>query len=309
MIESLSRRRFLQISAATFGTGAIGSHAGLSLPLFPQAGAFAESDGPATGNVEKIATYCEMCGWFCGAIAHIRDDRLWKLQGNPLDPGCRGRLCPRGTAGIGAHYDPDRLQSPLIRVGDRGELRWKVATWDEALDHIADKMKVIAEKYGPESIALWNHGSGGRFIHHVLRAYGCINTVMPSYAQCRGARDVGYELTFGDGDRHAGNHGHRQHEVPRADRLSPRREHAQHAGAGVRAGHREQGDDHRGRPASFRGREQGEALAADQARHGHGAAAGLDQRARHGGSLRQGVRRGVRTWLRPVRLLHRRQHP
>ena len=121
----------------------------------------------------------------------------WK--GILIDPGCRGRLCPRGTAGVGAHYDPDRLQSPLIRVGERGEERWKVATWDEAFDYIVGKMKGIAAEYGPESIGLWNHGSGGRFIYHVLRAWGCINMVMPSYAQCRGARDVGYELTYGTG--------------------------------------------------------------------------------------------------------------
>jgi len=194
MVKGVSRRRFLQISAATFGTGAIGSH--ISLPLLPP-GAFAASDGPATGDVKKIATYCEMCGWFCGAIAHVRDDRLWKLEGNPIDPGCRGRLCPRGTAGVGAHYDPDRLQAPLIRVGNRGQLRWKTASWDEALDYVAERMEDVAAKYGRESIALWNHGSGGRFIHHVLRAYGCINMVMPSFAQCRGARDVGYKLTYG----------------------------------------------------------------------------------------------------------------
>ena len=189
MTDDYSRRRFLKISAATFGAGAIGGLPGCG---------FGENRNLATGNVETIPTYCEMCGWFCGATAHIRDGKLWKLEGNPLDPGCRGRLCPRGTAGVGAHYDPDRLQAPLMRVGNRGDQRWSVVTWDEALGYIADKMETIAAEYGPEAIALWNHGSGGRFIYHVMRAYGCINMVMPSFAQCRGARDVGYRLTFGD---------------------------------------------------------------------------------------------------------------
>lgn len=189
MTDDLSRRRFLKISAATFGAGAVGTQ-------FTGCGFFGGGE-PATGNVEKITTYCEMCGWFCGAIGHVRDGKLWKLEGNPIDPGCRGRLCPRGTAGVGAHYDPDRLQAPLIRVGERGEQKWKVATWDEALDYVADKLKEVAAKYGPETVGLWNHGSGGRFIYHILRAWGCINMVQPSYAQCRGSRDVGYELTFG----------------------------------------------------------------------------------------------------------------
>ena len=38
---------------------------------------------------------------------------LWKIEGNPDDPLSRGRLCPRGTGGIGLHYDPDRLRTPL----------------------------------------------------------------------------------------------------------------------------------------------------------------------------------------------------
>ena len=120
MVDNLSRRQFLKITAGTFGATAAG-------PLHLGCG-----KSPSTAKVEKIATFCEMCGWFCGAIAHVRDDKLWKLEGNPIDPGCRGRLCTRGTAGVGAHYDPDRLQAPLIRVGERGELRWQVATWDEA---------------------------------------------------------------------------------------------------------------------------------------------------------------------------------
>ena len=77
----------------------------------------------------------------------------------------------------------------------------------------------------------------------------------------------------------ARTHGHRQHEVPGPHRHAPRREHAQHAGAGVRAGHRQQGDHHRGRPALLGGREQGQVLAADQARHRHGARPRVDERA------------------------------
>ena len=87
MIHDLSRRRFLKISTATFGAGAVGG-----LPL---GCGFGESGDLASGSVQKIPTFCEMCGWFCGAIAHVRDGQLWKLEGNPLDPGCRGGSAPK----------------------------------------------------------------------------------------------------------------------------------------------------------------------------------------------------------------------
>jgi thiosulfate reductase/polysulfide reductase chain A len=191
-MDHISRRRFLKISAATFGAAAAASH--LTSPS-----TFALGSRPPAGKVEKIPTFCEMCFWRCGGIAYVRDGKLWKFEGNPKDPLSKGRLCPRGTGAVGVHYDPDRLQKPLIRRGERGKEEWTAVTWDEALDHIAEKMKKIAAEHGPESVALLKHGIGVRFIEHVLKAYGMINTAAPSFAQCRGPRDIGHVLTYGTG--------------------------------------------------------------------------------------------------------------
>ncbi len=140
-----------------------------------------------------------MCFWRCGGIAYVRDGKLWKFEGNPKDPQSNGRLCPRGTGAVGAHYDPDRLQKPLIRVGARGSQEWKAVTWDEAITYIAERMQKIKAEHGPESLALFNHGFGQRFFQHVLKSWGVINVAGPSYAQCRGPRDTGFMLTFGAG--------------------------------------------------------------------------------------------------------------
>lgn len=186
-----SRRKFLQISSATFGTAAVATSLGYfsdTKKLFGK-----EIEEP----VKKTATYCNICFWKCGAIAYSKGNKLWKIEGNPLDPLSNGRLCPRGTGGIGVSSDPNRLKSPLIRVGKRGEEEWKVVTWDEALNFIADKMKTIKTNYGPESVAFFAHGIGGNFLKHTLKAYGTPNITAPSFAQCRGPREVGFELTLG----------------------------------------------------------------------------------------------------------------
>jgi len=191
-MQTVNRRRFLKISAATVGAAA-------AVPVLQGAASRAGATGPAAGKVTTIPTYCEMCFWKCGGIAHLRDGKLWKFEGNPLDPMSRGRLCPRGTGAPGTHYDPDRLKRPLIRSGERGKDEWKTVTWGEALDYVAERMKKIAAEHGPEAIALWKHGTGARFFEHVMRAYGCINKAAPSFAQCRGPRDVGNLLTWGTG--------------------------------------------------------------------------------------------------------------
>ncbi len=152
----------------------------------------------SAGGVRTIPTYCDICFWKCGAIAYVKDGQLWKIEGNPEDPLSRGRLCPRGTGGVGAHYDPDRLKVPLLRQSVRGDEKWVEVTWDEALDYIADKMKKIKAQYGAEAMAMFSHGIGGTFLKHTLKAYGSPNIAAPSFAQCRGPRDVGFKLTFGE---------------------------------------------------------------------------------------------------------------
>ncbi len=189
-MNTLSRRRFLKITASALAAAGVAGRLG---------GAVAgRVEKTVRAGVRKVPTFCDLCFWKCGAIATVRDGKLWKIEGNPADPLCRGRLCPRGTGGVGAHDDPDRLRAPLIRTGARGAERWQEVTWDEALDAIAQRMQRIKAEHGPEAMALFAHGLGGGFFRHTFRAYGTPNIAEPAFAQCRGARDVGFDLTFGD---------------------------------------------------------------------------------------------------------------
>jgi len=195
-MNSLSRRRFLKISGATITAAA----AVTSLSsVVKGAKKIDEKTGKPIKGIQKIPTYCDVCFWKCGAVAYLRDGELWKIEGNPDDPLSNGRLCPRGTGGIGAHYSTDRIKRPLVRKNERGEDKWVEVTWDEALEYIATKMIKIKREYGPESMALFSHGVGGTFLKHTMKAYGTGNMTAPSFAQCRGPREVGFEMTFGEG--------------------------------------------------------------------------------------------------------------
>jgi thiosulfate reductase/polysulfide reductase chain A len=192
-MNSLSRRKFLKISGATIATAAVVTSSAKT--VFKGADQLNKN---SVKGIRKIPTYCDICFWKCGAIAYVKDGRLWKIEGNPEDPLSKGRLCPRGTGGVSAHYDKERLKSPLIRKSNRGKEEWVEVTWTEALDYIADKMQNIKRQYGPESMAFFSHGVGGTFLKHTLNAFGTKNITAPSFAQCRGPRETGFELTFGD---------------------------------------------------------------------------------------------------------------
>ena len=139
-----------------------------------------------------------MCFWKCAGNVYKEDGELWKITGNPDDLHSTGRLCTRGTGGPGAYTDPDRLKQPLMRVTIDGRQTFRETSWDVALDFIAEKMKSIAATAGPERMLMLNHGAGSSHFRHLLRAYGSDSRAEPAFAQCRGPRDVGFRLTFGE---------------------------------------------------------------------------------------------------------------
>jgi anaerobic selenocysteine-containing dehydrogenase len=88
-----------------------------------------------------------MCPASCGILGYLEYGKVVNIGGNPLDPNSRGRLCAKGIAGLNHLYNPDRIPSPLRRVGKRGEGRWKQISWDEAFDEITLRLKALqAEK-------------------------------------------------------------------------------------------------------------------------------------------------------------------
>ncbi len=203
MAKTYSRREFIKIGG--LGLGGIALSSGLLKTL---ANGFENSSAlnslhslsqAVNGSITLSPTVCEMCFWQCAGWVHAVDGKPWKITGNSEDPNCNGRLCPRGTGGLGAYLDSDRLRTPLMRTSVRGKQTFREASWEEALDYIAQKLRKIADEHGPECVALFSHGSGGTFFKHLLRAYGSNNIAAPSYAQCRGPREEAYMLTYGEG--------------------------------------------------------------------------------------------------------------
>ncbi len=192
MNQPVSRREFIKLGAATSAVLATGS----LLP--PQVAQAARKSGHLNAQGDGyIPSMCEMCVWRCGLLAKIRDGRVVKLDGNPQHPHSKGRLCTRGQSGLMNTYDPDRILTPLIRVGKRGEGLFRKASWDEALDLTAWKMQEIKQNYGPEAMIFSStHNLSQVQFENLLYAYGS-----PNYGTqrslCFNAMITAFLLTYG----------------------------------------------------------------------------------------------------------------
>src|SRR5512144_193151 len=104
-------------------------------------------------SVRRLQGYCAMCVSRCGSIAVIKDGRFVALEPDPSHPTGKA-LCAKGRAAPELVYHPDRLLYPLKRTRPKGdpEPGWQRITWDEALTLTADRVRGLANQYGPESM-------------------------------------------------------------------------------------------------------------------------------------------------------------
>ncbi|HBG18701.1 MAG TPA: hypothetical protein DDY32_05360 [Desulfobulbaceae bacterium] len=188
----VTRRRLLEIGGAAGATF-------FMAPAFEHFTSWAAATS-AEGATSYVRSFCEMCTSRCPIEAKIVDKSVAFISGNPDWKPTGGRLCARGGAGFSQMYDPQRLKKPLIRTGERGEGKWREATWEEAFDLIASRMKELKEKYGPESMAFaCRKGPHMPFLYNLAKAYGSPNTFNHE-STCPLARTVALEATFGTAD-------------------------------------------------------------------------------------------------------------
>jgi molybdopterin-containing oxidoreductase family iron-sulfur binding subunit len=91
---------------------------------------------PPNYQIPSIANYfnttCAQCEANCNIMGRVREGRVLKTEGNPASPINRGKMCGLGQAGVQAHYNPDRLQKPM--------LNGNAVSWDDALKALGDKL-------------------------------------------------------------------------------------------------------------------------------------------------------------------------
>ena len=134
-----------------------------------------------------------MCTVRCPILVRVRDGKVVRIEGNPKEKSTKGAICAKGNAGISLLEDADRVRTPLIRVGKRGEGKFRKASWDEAYTYIADKLKGIR----PEELGVGRRPSAGdAFLVTFAKAFGTPN-LFTHESSCPLGRNVALDVTLG----------------------------------------------------------------------------------------------------------------
>jgi thiosulfate reductase / polysulfide reductase chain A len=184
--KGISRRNFLIASAATGATALAAPHMGLVSEA---------AEAKPVGEVKVTPTLCDACGNWCAINVYTRGDRIWKAEGNPISGNNVGRICAKGHAMLHEVDNPDRIKSPLKRVGPN---KFEPISWEKAYQEIGERVKKIVAKDGPESLFLLQYPEGNApIVNRFIRALGSPN-LFNHGTTCFLPRNIGWWLTIGD---------------------------------------------------------------------------------------------------------------
>jgi anaerobic selenocysteine-containing dehydrogenase/Fe-S-cluster-containing dehydrogenase component len=142
----MDRRTFLKIA----GTGSLSIAAGCTSEAEKTLFSLVQApDDMVTGKATWYASTCRECPAGCGILAKNREGRIIKVEGNPLHPINKGKLCIRGQSALQRIYHPDRIKTPLLKDKDS----WRPLSFSKAIQLLKEKT-LAASKKGPNRIRM-----------------------------------------------------------------------------------------------------------------------------------------------------------
>src|SRR6185503_1073077 len=97
------------------------------------------------------------CPDTCAMLVTVEDGVATDVAGDPEHPVTAGFLCGKVSNYLDRVYHPDRLLTPLVRAGAKGEGAFRPASWDEALDRVAAGLRAAIAQHGPASILPYSY--------------------------------------------------------------------------------------------------------------------------------------------------------
>ena len=124
-------------------------------------------DASAPGR-RTVHSFCRICESLCGLEVDVEGGRVVDIRPDPRHVATQGFGCAKGLKQHELYDSPDRVRTPLKRVGDT----FHRVPWDEALDEIGARVKRLVGETGPDAIAMYVGTAAGFSLLHPIFAQG-----------------------------------------------------------------------------------------------------------------------------------------
>ncbi|HNQ28507.1 MAG TPA: formate dehydrogenase subunit alpha [Methanolinea sp.] len=152
-----------------------------------------------SSKMKYVQTTCPYCGVGCTLNLVVSEGKLVGVEPYRRSPINEGKLCPKGMTCWEFVQSPDRLTKPLIKKDGK----FVEASWDEALDLVAKKLKETYDKHGPKSLGFQvscRTPNEECYIMQKLARVGFLTNNVDNCARiCHGPSVAGLSLSFGSG--------------------------------------------------------------------------------------------------------------
>ncbi|WP_199615327.1 molybdopterin oxidoreductase family protein [Paenibacillus alkalitolerans] len=111
-----------------------------------------------------LETHCCFCSMQCRMELHVTEEQPgWAVKPSQTFPVATGRLCQKGFHSPRHAFHPDRITTPVVRLGTGAapieSVPWQPAGWNEAFESIAKQIQELQAQYGRDSVAVYGGGS------------------------------------------------------------------------------------------------------------------------------------------------------
>jgi len=95
---------------------------------------------PVDGEASYVNSACTLCPGGCGITVRKIGERAVKIEGMKGHPVNDGGICILGLSGLQLLYGPTRVKTPLKRIGERGQGKWKKISWENAISEVVKNL-------------------------------------------------------------------------------------------------------------------------------------------------------------------------
>ena len=148
-----------------------------------------------------VHTACTLdCPDACSLAVTVSDGRIAKIDASPDSTFTDGWICAKVKRHARRVYAPERVLTPLVRVGPKGTGSFRAASWDEALRVVADRMSTTLADRGPDGIVAFTYNSSAATIERASATealFAALGATVAEHTICAHTMGVAWDRVFG----------------------------------------------------------------------------------------------------------------